>query len=110
MTCNLSYVAATAAILALSASTAEARHAKAHAHHHYAHGGTPGARAVPTNPRYGYQAPPAESSYEGPGADIYRQTILSAHAPGTALELNPDAKESATGGPAGGLPNNGDGP
>ncbi len=110
MVLKLSHVAATAALLVLSTSAVEARHAKVHVHHHYARGGTPGPRAPSTSPRYGYEQSPADSTYQGPGADVYRQTILSAHAPGTALELDPDAKETATGGPAGGLPNNGNGP
>ena len=105
------YRVALAAVLALSATTVEARprHVAALHHHVHARRGASGQTRVQAGARYGTE-PPADASYQGPGAEVFRQTILSAHAPGTTLELDPYAKQSATGGPSGGLPNNGSGP
>ncbi len=110
MTRHPACIAATAAILLLSMPTAQARsrHAKVAGHRLHAHTGAPGDRFARTNPRHGDA--PADHPYEGPGADVFRQTIQSERAPGTTSELDPAAKQSATGGPSGGLPANGSGP
>ena len=47
--------------------------------------------------------PPAQSP-EAPGAIVRQQTERSAREPGVTQELAPDAKETATGGPSGGVP------
>ena len=109
---KLTCLATTPLVLTMAPSTAEARgnHPRAGHRHLHARDGVPGYRYARTDPRRGYEEAPADPSYQGPGADVFRQTILSAHAPGTALELDPDGKQSATGGPSGGLPNNGNGP
>ncbi len=43
-------------------------------------------------------------SSQAPGAIVRQQTERSAHEPGVTNELAPDAKETATGGPSGGIP------
>ncbi len=108
---QLLYMISGVAILSVSVSSVEAkpRHgriaARHHYHHRYAYGGSVGFRqGYPVDPRYGYEEAPYDPSYYGPGAEVFRRTIQSAHEPGVTLELDPDAKETATGGPAGGLP------
>ena len=97
-----------AAILSLHGSAAEARpfHRAVHHHHQrYVRNGHLAFKASnPQDPRFGYEEAPADSSYQGPGAEVFRRTIQSAHEPGVTLELEPDAKETATGGPSGGVP------
>lgn len=44
------------------------------------------------------------AGYGGPGSAVLNATIRAAHEPGVTLELAPDAKETATGGPVGGPP------
>ena len=61
----------------------------------------------PVRPQYSYEEAPYDPSYQGPGADVFRRTIQAQHEPGVTLQIDPDAKQSATGGPAGGLPSNG---
>ena len=111
------YVMAGAAILVLSASAADARthHVARHAHHHHARVGYDarrGARELGDGAQSGAGDgfAPAASSYQGPGADVFRRAIQTEQAPGVTREIDPDAKQSATGGPAGGLPSNGNGP
>ncbi len=127
------YLVSSAAVVMLSTSAANAqpRHAKiadakiAHArtahietvaHHRYRYGtataldipyreqrpsfGNP----YPLRPQYGYEEAPYDPYYQGPGAEVFRRTIQSAHEPGVTLQIEPEAKETATGGPAGGLP------
>lgn len=43
-------------------------------------------------------------NYLGPGADVLKATEHAKSDPGVTLELVPDAKETATGGPVGGPP------
>ena len=84
---------ASAAILMLCASpAAEARphHGRLVAHHH-SFRQAPYAAQVP----YGYQ---------GPGATIFALTARAQREPGVTEELAPDAKQTATGGPVGGVP------
>ena len=42
--------------------------------------------------------------YTGPGSAVLNATVRAAGEPGVTLELAPDAKETATGGPVGGPP------
>ena len=58
----------------------------------------------PVRPQYGYEEAPYDPSYYGYGAQVFRRTIQSAHEPGVTLQLDPEVKETATGGPSGGLP------
>ena len=108
-----------AAVLTGPATAATARpHHKAVIHHRLARGG--GSDGASSHPRRRYGAAPplassegpgyAGSTYEGPGAEVFRQTVRAAHAPGLTSEIDPDAKQSATGGPSGGLPSNSNGP
>ncbi len=117
---QLLYLISSAAIVSSSVTAAEAqpRHDGArHSHHRYhsaerhAPLGHPdvGARydvraRYPVDPRFGYEEAPDDPSYHGPGGEVFRRTIESAHEPGLATELDPDAKQTATGGPSGGLP------
>ena len=114
---GVSYVAAGVALLALSVSTADARShrvAPSSRHHHTRAGYHARHRALAhdtrTSPQGGYGGDAAASSYQGPGADVFRRTLQTEQAPGVTRELDFDAKQSATGGPAGGLPSNGNGP
>lgn len=110
---SISYVAAGAAVLTLYAPMADARtrHVVPRAHHRHAGNRAPGyGHSAQTRPQGGYGNGPAESSYQGPGSDVFRRTIQTEQAPGVTRELDFDAKQSATGGPAGGLPSNGNGP
>ena len=52
------------------------------------------------------QVPPKGTydNYRGPGATVLKRGLDAQHEPGVAQEIAPDAKQSATGGPAGGLP------
>ena len=120
------------AVASLTTSAAEARthhYRRVVAHHHYHRYGTsypygtsyrygtatasdipyraerPSYRnPYPLRPQYGYEEAPYDPAYQGPGAEVFRRTIQSAHEPGVTLQLDPEAKESATGGPSGGLP------
>ena len=60
--------------------------------------------AYPVDPGYGYEEAPYDPSYTGPGATIFEATKKAQHEPGVTLELAPDAKETATGGPVDGVP------
>ena len=42
--------------------------------------------------------------YNGPGATVLKKSLEAQHEPGVAQEVAPDAKQTATGGPSGGLP------
>ena len=44
------------------------------------------------------------ATYAGPGSAVLNATVRAAREPGVTLELAPDAKETATGGPVGGPP------
>ena len=44
------------------------------------------------------------AGYRGPGSAVLNATVRAAGEPGVTLELAPDAKETATGGPVGGPP------
>ena len=61
-------------------------------------------RAGFENPAYGYEEAPYDPRYMGPGAQVFDATRRAAHEPGVTHELAPDAKETATGGPSGGIP------
>ena len=86
---------AIAAGLALVASPALARHR----HHHFVH-----ADRLPA-PAYGYGYP-SPYAYEGgwQAEVIARAAAAQQASPGLTEELAPDAKETATGGPVGGVP------
>ena len=109
---QLFYTISAAALVSLSTSVVEAQPHRSrvaarhhHYHHHYAGGqGVNFQERYPTRPQYGYEEAPYDPSYYGPGAEVFRRTIQSAHEPGVTLELEPEAKETATGGPSGGLP------
>ncbi len=103
----------TAAITLLATANTDARshHTRVAAHHHHYHGGPAsyqgyaGYRYIaPVDPRYGYEEAPYDPSYQGPGAEVFALTRKAQHEPGVTLELEPDAKETATGGPVGGVP------
>ena len=113
MTHRIFSMASAAALLAASTINVDAqpRHVGivAHHHRHYAgassHAGTAGFRySPPVDPRYGYEEAPYDPSYQGPGADVFAATKKAQHEPGVTLDLEPDAKETATGGPVGGIP------
>ncbi len=55
------------------------------------------------------QVPPQGSydRYSGPGATVLQKSLKAQHEPGVAEELEPGAKQTATGGPSGGLPGRG---
>ena len=57
------------------------------------------------------QVPPpgTYNGYNGPGATVLKKTLKAQHEPGVAEEIAPDAKQTATGGPSGGLPGSGAG-
>ena len=122
---QLIYMMSGVAIASLTVSAAEARphHEGVVAHHHYRYHhhhyryGTATAASIPyraerpsfgnpypVRPQYGYEEAPYNPGYQGPGAEVYRRTIESAHEPGVTLQLDPEAKETATGGPSGGIP------
>ena len=117
---QLLYLISIAVIVSASVTMAEARarHHEAHHPHHRFHSAydhapfaDPDLRArrefrarYPVDPRFGYEEAPYDPSYRGPGDEVFRRTIESAHEPGLATELDPDAKQTATGGPSGGLP------
>ena len=130
----LACTAAATAILVLLPPTAEARvhrggfttphqrHARRplHASHvrrplHASHVPSTHVPASPVHatrgaPENSYGNAPGDRSYEGPGATVFGRTVQFQQAPGVTTELDPAARESATGGPSGGLPNNGSGP
>ena len=56
------------------------------------------------NPAYGYEEAPYDPAYVGPGATVFNATRRAAQEPGVTNELSPYAKETATGGPSGGVP------
>lgn len=110
-----------AAVVALAPVSASARHL----HHHHqlrAHrawqGHSPNAAYAPS-PYGGYgagsQGSPSQEplgsgyynpyvGYQGPGSIVLNATERARREPGVTLELAPDAKETATGGPVGGVP------
>ncbi len=49
-------------------------------------------------------SPGTYSNYNGPGAIVLRRGLEAQFEPGVTEELYPDAKQTATGGPAGGIP------
>ena len=57
------------------------------------------------------QVPPQGfyDGYQGPGSTVLRSGLAAQHDPGVSEELSPGAKQTATGGPAGGLPGFGGG-
>ena len=93
-----------------------------HHHHHIAHASYIGARHG--YPAYGHaalgepqedggafnagaaQVPPRGfyNNYYGPGATVLRRGVAAQYEPGATQEIEPDAKQTATGGPVGGLP------
>ena len=115
---QLLYMISGVAIASVTMSAAEARppHARAVAHHHIKVGTATAANIpyrqehpsfgnpYPVRPQYGYEEAPYDPSYYGPGHEVFRRTIQAAHEPGVTLQIEPDAKETATGGPSGGLP------
>ena len=92
--------ALTAACTALIATPALARH---HAHNQprYAAAGAhpPSGYARPRGERQGYGA-----LYETPGGAVAAAAARAQTEPGVTQELSPDARQSATGGPSGGVP------
>ena len=52
-------------------------------------------------------APGTYDGYNGPGATVLKRGLQAQHEPGVAEELEPNAKQTATGGPSGGLPGRG---
>ena len=58
--------------------------------------------ACPVPPAGGGDNPYA--GYSGPGSAVLNATERAKKEPGVTLELAPDAKETATGGPVGGPP------
>jgi hypothetical protein len=109
-------LASTALVDGAAAQTAYRHGHRHHAHyvsgtHHahrysaYAYRDDDGNRGLGyTNPAYGYSEAPYDPSYTGPGAIIFNATRRAAQEPGVTNELSPDAKETATGGPVGGVP------
>ena len=115
---QLLYMISGVALASLGASAAQARphHRRVADHHHYRYGYATAANIpyraerpsfrnpYPLRPQYGYEEAPYDGAYQGAGADVFRRTIQSAHEPGVTLQVEPESKETATGGPAGGLP------
>jgi hypothetical protein len=52
------------------------------------------------------QVPPPGTydHYNGPGSTVLRKSLQAQHEPGVTQELSPSAKQTATGGPSGGVP------
>jgi hypothetical protein len=90
-------LAMTAAVMVLTAPAVQARPLHPRIVHHHATLPREGAApyAVEPNPYQGY---------EGPGSIVLNATERAKHEPGVTNELAPDAKETATGGPVGGVP------
>ena len=80
--------------LLLAATFATTAGALAHAED----GGAFNAGAAQLPPRGTYD------HYKGPGATVLKKSLEAQHEPGVAQEIAPDAKQTATGGPSGGLP------
>ena len=88
-----------AAALVLTTGTALA----GHLHHRYRVSHHRSFVAPYSDPAYGYASPSPAGWISS--AEIVRQATARAYLePGTTLELAPDAKETATGGPVGGVP------
>lgn len=96
-------VAAAAALVALPAAARPAHH-RGHHHAHAARGYAAPAYGTAASP----YPPQATGGYYGsPGWEAAvnaRRTAEAYREPGVTLELAPDAKQTATGGPAGGIP------
>lgn len=74
--------------------------ASAHAHHVRSHD----PRVLRAGPELGGGHYNPYADYTGPGSAVLNATVRAARDPGVTLELAPDAKETATGGPVGGPP------
>ncbi len=73
--------------------------------HHHHHAATAVARApVQSQEPYAGLNRNPYAGYTGPGSAVLNATVQSERDPGVTLELAPDAKETATGGPVGGPP------
>ena len=105
-----------AAVLSLAPGVASARYAR-HRHHapsvsrHYARYGRiymPVQRYESAAPYYrnGSETPPVPyvPTDDSPSSIILRRTIQAQGEPGVTSELAPDARQTATGGPVGGVP------
>ena len=75
----------------------------AHWHHHHRRAPAVAARVQSQEPYAGLNSNPY-AGYTGPGSAVLNATVQSERDPGVTLELAPDAKETATGGPVGGPP------
>ena len=107
-----------AAVVALTsgAAFAQHRHHRLVTHHRYGYVHYQNALGEYVRPlRYESSAPYYRKSFEtpplpyvprgdSPSAIVLRHTIEAQSEPGLATELAPDAKETATGGPVGGIP------
>ena len=71
-------------------------------HHRHSHA-PPRERPSSEEPYAGLRGNPY-AGYVGPGSEVLNATVRAAREPGVTLELSPDAKETATGGPVGGPP------
>ena len=110
--------AATVSVALLGGAAAQTTRHRGHSRAHVADHGPYGRRthayaSVPydgqrglgyEHPAYGYEEAPYDPRYAGPGAVVFNATRRAAHEPGVTNELAPDAKETATGGPSGGVP------
>ena len=54
------------------------------------------------------QVPPKGTydHYNGPSATVLKKGVEAQHEPGVTSEISPSAKQTATGGPSGGVPGN----
>ena len=73
-------------------------------HHHLHHAAKIARNAVQSQEPYAGLNSNPYASYTGPGSAVLNATVRSEREPGVTLELAPDAKETATGGPVGGVP------
>ena len=106
---RLSLAVATLAAAGMTASVASAaaqplHHHRHHAYHHHRYGHAPVAGGYGQGQGYGDARYGYPGGAYGAGQIIEDATIRQQHAPGVTNELAPDAKESATGGPSGGVP------
>ncbi len=119
MRVSIAIAALAAAGLTASATGAAARplhHHRLYAYHHHGYGYAPFPfqpyrRGYPTTaggydhgPGYGYPPYGYPGGAYGAGQIIENATIRAQHEPGVTSELAPDAKQTATGGPVGGVP------
>lgn len=113
---------ALASLLATAASAQPLLHAHRHAPHHAAAqaatrgtaqeaaGGSYGRGAGSFNAGAAQVPPPGfYDGYQGPGATVLRRGVAAQVEPGATEEIAPGAKQTATGGPAGGVPGFGGG-